>query len=165
MKFRADQRLRGQATISYGRGSSLSEGTVVERTPVRVLLVDDHEAWRHHIRAILEHEPGLQVVGEASDGLDAVQRARELQPDLICLDVGLPKLNGLEAAHQIQELSPTSTILFVSENRSSDIVEAALRTGACGYVLKSNAGSALLPALRAALRDNGSVSPNVAARE
>jgi DNA-binding NarL/FixJ family response regulator len=157
----ADGCVGKQQFFTFGVRVSV-RGTEVERTPVRLLLVDDHEAWRHHIRAILEHESGLRVVGEASDGLDAVQSARELQPDLVCLDIGFPGQNGLEAAKQIQKVFPNSKILFVSENRSSDIAEAALRTGASGYVLKSNAGSALLPTLRAALRDRESLRANAA---
>ena len=73
---------------------------------------------------------GLRLVGEVSDGLEAVQKAEKLQPDLIVLDIGLPTFNGIEAARRIQELSPKSRILFLSENRSWDIVEQALRTGA-----------------------------------
>src|SRR5215469_3795215 len=90
-------------------------------------------------------------MGEVSDGLEAVQQAGQLQPDLILLDIGLPTLNGIDAARQIREISPASRILFVSENRSADIVEAALSTGASGYVVKSDAAGELLPAIGAVL--------------
>jgi CheY-like chemotaxis protein len=100
----------------------------------------------------------FQVIGEVSDGLEAVQQAQQLQPDLILLDIGLPSLNGLEAARQIRKVSPGSKILFVSENRSKDIVEEALSVGAGGYVLKSDAASELLPAIDAVLSGKQLVS-------
>jgi CheY-like chemotaxis protein len=101
---------------------------------------------------MLGKEHGLQVIGEASDGLEAVQRAQELQPDLILLDIGLPTLNGIEAARRIREVSPASKILFVSENRSAGIAEEALSTGAGGYVVKSDAAGELLPAVDTVLK-------------
>jgi CheY-like chemotaxis protein len=100
----------------------------------------------------------LQVVCEASDGLEAVQKAQELTPDLILLDIGLPKLNGIEAARQIRKLAPNSTILFLSANSSLDIVEEALRAGASGYVVKSDARSELLSAVQAVIQGKRFVS-------
>jgi DNA-binding NarL/FixJ family response regulator len=119
---------------------------------VRVLLVDDYEPFRREIVSRFDNEPVLRIVAEASDGFEAVRNAKELQPDLILLDIGLPKLNGIEAARQIRTVSPTSKILFVSECRSADIAEAALNTGASGYVVKSVAGRDLFIAIRAVLR-------------
>ena len=92
------------------------------------------------------------MIGEVSDGLEAIYQSQELQPDLILLDIGLPVLNGIEAADRIREVCPTSKILFVSENRSVDVVEAVLSTGAGGYVVKSDGASELLPAVAAVLR-------------
>jgi DNA-binding NarL/FixJ family response regulator len=117
-----------------------------------VLVVDDYEPWRRFVSTTLQKQPGLQVIGEASDGLEAVQKAEELQPDLILLDIGLPTLNGIEVAHRIRELSPNSRILFVSDNRSWDIAEEALCTGAVGYVVKSDAAGELLPAVDTVLK-------------
>jgi CheY-like chemotaxis protein len=97
-----------------------------------------------------------------SDGLDAVQKADELQPDLILLDIGLPTLNGIEVARRIREVSPASKILFVSEDRSADIVEEALSTGAGGYVVKSDAARELLPAVNAVLEGERFVSASLA---
>jgi DNA-binding NarL/FixJ family response regulator len=118
---------------------------------VRILVVEDFEPFRCFLRATLEARPELQVIGEASDGLEAVQKARELQPDLILLDIGLPKLNGIEVAHQIRELV-TAPIIFVSQDSDADVVAAALSDGAKGYVHKQHAYTDLLPAVKAVLR-------------
>jgi DNA-binding NarL/FixJ family response regulator len=118
---------------------------------VRVLVVDDYEPWRRFAASTLHKKPELEIVGEASDGLLAVERAQALQPDLILLDIGLPSQNGIEAARQIRELSPKSKIIFVSENRSVELAQGAARAGALGYVVKSNVASELLPAITAVL--------------
>ena len=121
--------------------------------PVRILVVDDFEPWRRSIVSIIEEDPELQVIHEASDGLEAVQMCQELQPDLVVLDVGLPKLNGLEVARQIREVSPDSKILFLSVIPSQDVMREALRIGAAGYITKADALRDLLPAVRAAVAD------------
>lgn len=125
---------------------------------IRVLVVDDFEAWRRFVCSTLQKNPELQVIGEASDGLEAVHRAKELQPDLIVLDLGLPKLNGIEAARQIRKLSPESKILFLTQESSADVVRAALDSGAQGYVLKARAGIDLLLAVKAVLENRQFVS-------
>jgi DNA-binding NarL/FixJ family response regulator len=129
---------------------------------IRVLVVDDYEPWRHFGVSIIQKQPEFQIVGEAADGLDAVQKAEQLQPDLIVLDIGLPSLNGIEAARKIRELSPISKIIFVTENRSSEIAETALATGASAYVVKSEAASQLLPAIAAVIRGKRFLSTAVA---
>jgi DNA-binding NarL/FixJ family response regulator len=93
--------------------------------------------------------PELQVICEVSDGLEAVQKAESLQPDLILLDIGLPTLNGFEAARRIRKLAPDSKILFLSQESSADVVQEAFRVGALGYVLKAQAGTELLAAVDA----------------
>jgi len=98
---------------------------------------------------MLETRPDLQVIGEVSDGLEAVYKAERLKPDLIVLDIGLPSQNGIEAARQIRELSPNSKILFLSQESSADLVEEGLRSGALGYVVKPRAGTELLAAVEA----------------
>ena len=123
----------------------------VEISNVRVLFVDDNERWRHFVSTTLLKPSELQIIGEACDGLEAVRQAQRLRPDLILLDIGLPTLNGIEVASQIREVSPRSRILFLSENRCPEIAEAALKTGAGGYVVKSDAARELLPAIRAVL--------------
>jgi DNA-binding NarL/FixJ family response regulator len=116
---------------------------------VRVLVVDDFEPWLRFTCSVLRKNPELQIVGEVSDGLEAVQKAEELQPDLILLDIGLPTLNGFEAARRIRRLSPGSKILFVSQELSVDMVKEAFSLGALGYIVKASAGGELLAAVEA----------------
>jgi DNA-binding NarL/FixJ family response regulator len=127
-----------------------------------VLIVDDHEPWLRFVSAAINAEPEWRVIGEACDGLKAVHMAQQLRPDLVMLDIGLPKLNGLEAAVRILEVSPASKILFVSENRSRDIAEHALSTGGSGYVVKSDASSDLVPAIRTVLAGRRFISASLA---
>jgi DNA-binding NarL/FixJ family response regulator len=129
--------------------------------PVRVLLVDDSEPWRRFVCSTLEKAPDLQVIGEVSDGLEAVQKAEELKPDLIVLDIGLPTLNGIEVARQIRRLVPDSKILFLSQESSADVVREALSLGALGYVVKAHAGTELLAAVQAVLQGNQFVSKGI----
>ena len=117
-----------------------------------VLVVDDFLPWLRLVRAMLESKEGLNIIAEALDGSEAVQKAQQFQPDLILLDIGLPTLNGIEAARRIRELSPNSKILFVSNETSAEVVEEALRLGARGYLLKPDAASELLHAVDAILR-------------
>jgi DNA-binding NarL/FixJ family response regulator len=130
----------------------------LERSASSVLLVDDHQRWRGYVFSTLQKHSEVEIIGEASDGPEAIEKAKALQPDLIMLDIGLPTLNGIEAARRIREVSPTSRILFVSENCSTDIVEEALSTGADGYVVKSDAHSDLLPAIKAVLEGKRFIS-------
>ena len=109
----------------------------MEASIIRVLVVDDYERFRRIVCSTLGKRRDLQVVGEASDGLEAVHKAEELQPDLIVLDIGLPTLNGIEAARRIHKLCPECKILFVSQESSADLVQEALGPGARGYVVKT----------------------------
>jgi len=115
-------------------------------------VADDFEPFRRFLSSALQFRPDMQVICEVSDGLEAVQKATELQPDLILLDIGLPKLSGIEAARRIRKLSPQSKILFVSQESSAEVVQKALRLGASGYVVKLDAGSELPTAVNAVLR-------------
>jgi DNA-binding NarL/FixJ family response regulator len=132
---------------------------------VRVLTVDDFEPWRRFVSSALKNKPKFEIIGELSDGLEAVHKAQELQPDLIVLDIGLPKLNGIEAARQIRKVAPESKIIFLTENNSPDIAAEALGTGPSGYVVKSNAGSELLAAVEAVLRGEQFTSARLACRD
>ena len=128
---------------------------------VLVLVVDDSEPFRRFVCSTLGKREDLRIVGEATDGLEAVCRAEDLQPDLIVLDISLPKLNGIEAARRIRQLSPSSKILFLSQNPDLDVVQAALDTGALGYAHKTNALRELLPAVEAVLQGNQFVSSSL----
>jgi DNA-binding NarL/FixJ family response regulator len=125
---------------------------------VRILVVDDFTPWRRFVSTIAQIEPGWQVICEASDGLEAVQKAEELTPDLILLDIRLPKLSGIEAAKQIRKVAPNSKILFVSTYASWEIAEAALDTGASGYVVKLDAGNELPKAVEAVFQGKRYIS-------
>jgi DNA-binding NarL/FixJ family response regulator len=116
---------------------------------LRVLVVEDNELFRRFVCSTLQERPELQVICEVSGGLEAVRKAEELQPDLIVLDIGLPTLNGIEAARRIRKLAPESKILFLTQESSVDVMQEALGLGALGYVVKSHAGNELLAALQA----------------
>ena len=125
----------------------------METPSSRVLVVEDYEPFRRFICSTLRKSSELKIVEEVADGLEAVQKAEELRPDLIVLDIGLPKLNGLAAAEQILKLSPKSRILFLSVESSPDVVRAAFQAGAWGYVVKMDAEEELIAAVVAILRD------------
>jgi DNA-binding NarL/FixJ family response regulator len=125
---------------------------------IRILIADDYADWRRQVRLLLQARPEWQVIAEASDGSEAVQKVEELKPDLILLDIGLPQLNGIEAAWRMRQLSPSSRIVFLSQNNDRDFVRAALSTGALGYVRKTDAAGELLPAVDAVLRGKQFVS-------
>jgi DNA-binding NarL/FixJ family response regulator len=126
----------------------------------RVMLVEDFLWFRDFVRSKLELCPELLLIGEASDGLKAVEDATSLQPDLILLDIGLPSLNGIEVARQLRELAPKSKIIFLSQETSAVLVKEAIALGAWGYVFKSHAEGDLLPAIDAALSGRRYVSSN-----
>ena len=124
----------------------------------RVLVADDYAPWRRYIDSMFEGNPTFQIICQVANGLDAVEKAKELQPDLILLDIGLPGINGIEAARRLHEQVPNCKILFVSENRSADIAQEAMRTGAYGYVVKSDAAHELMRAARAVVKGQRFIS-------
>jgi DNA-binding NarL/FixJ family response regulator len=134
---------------------------LLENSNIRVVIVDDFEPFRAFVRALLRKMPELEVIGELSDGLAAVQTAEELNADLILLDIGLPTLSGIEAARQIRKLVPRAKIIFLSQESSDDVVQEALSLGAMGYVVKALAGSELLPAVKALLEGKQFISGGV----
>ncbi len=115
----------------------------------RILIADDHEVVRKGLRALLESEPGLEVVGEASNGREAVERAVASKADVVVLDVGMPELNGLEATRRIVKASPRTEVLILTVYETEEVIRQVLRAGARGYVLKSDAGRLLLSAVEA----------------
>lgn len=125
---------------------------------LKVLVVEDFEQFRQLACSLLREQAGCRVVGEASDGLEGVQKIEELRPDLIWLDIGLPKLNGIKVAERARKMVPDAKLLFVSQESSNDVIEETFRVGGHGYVLKERAGSDLLPAIEAVLRGDLFVS-------
>src|SRR6185369_9743111 len=102
---------------------------------VRILVVDDSEPWRRQVCSMLQTRPEIVVVAEAANGLEAVQKAQELNPDLILLDIGMPILNGIEAAKRIRLLAPDAKIVFLTQDGDSDVAQAAISDGPDGYIL------------------------------
>ena len=118
---------------------------------VRAIVVDDYEPFRRYLRTMLGSKPGLQVVGEATDGLEAVQKAEQLKPDLILLDIGLPVLNGIQASRQISLVAPHAKIVFVTQENDADVARESLGNNPRAYVLKQDANRDLLHAVDAVL--------------
>jgi len=130
----------------------------------RVLVVEDHDWWRRYISSALARASQWEVVGVVADGIEAVEKARDLKPDVILLDVGLPSLDGIQAARRILAHDPSSRILFVTEQQSLDIADVAVATGARGYVVKSDAERELLPAMNAVVEGERFISAKLAGR-
>jgi DNA-binding NarL/FixJ family response regulator len=132
---------------------------------VRLILADDFAPFRRFLSSLIKQRRDIQIVYEATNGAEVVQKAQESQPDLILLDIGLPKLDGIEAARQIRRLCPKSKILFVSLDSSFHMVQAALCTGALGYVVKTDAKRELLPAIDAILRGDRFIGARFATQD
>jgi len=128
----------------------------------KILVVDDFEQFRRFVCSTLKPKVEFQVIGEASDGLEAVQKATELQPDVILLDIGLPMLSGVEVAKRVGKLTPAPKILILSQESSPDLVQETLNLGASGYVHKPRALSDLIPAIDAVLQGKTFVSSDLA---
>jgi DNA-binding NarL/FixJ family response regulator len=134
----------------------------LETALVRILVVDDFLPFRSFTVSALRKRPGFRVVEEAFDGEEAVQKANELKPDLVVLDIGLPVLNGIEAARRIRSVSPDSKILFLTCNNCPDIAREAFDAGGVGYVVKHDAAGELLAAVEAVLHGRRYVSKHLA---
>ncbi len=127
----------------------------------RILLADDHSVVRHGFRRILDAQEDMEVVGEVSNGREAVEQASALQPDIIIMDVTMPELNGIEATRRIAESVPRARVLALSMHRDSVYVREILRAGARGYLLKDSSESDLVTAVRAVAQGEGYLSPSV----
>ena len=129
---------------------------------VRILVVEDIKYWREFVSSMLRKEPSFEIICEAVDGAEAVVTAEKLKPTVVLLDIGLPKMNGIEAGKWIGKLVPETKVVFFSEEHDMDIVLAALKIGASGYVLKSDATHDLIAAIHAAVKGDKFVSRTVA---
>jgi DNA-binding NarL/FixJ family response regulator len=115
--------------------------------PLRILLVDDFALWRSYVASVLQERECFEVVGEAADGQEAIEKATELQPDLILMDIAMPKLNGIEAARRIRDRAANSKIVFISLEISDELAEAAVAVGAQAYIAKREIRAKLLPTI------------------
>src|SRR5260370_3791338 len=129
---------------------------------VRLLLADDHEIVRKGLRAMLETEPGWEVVAEAADGRHAIQKTKQMKPDVAILDISMPSLNGLEAAHQIVTCAPQTKVLILTVHEADPLIQQVLEAGARGYLLKSDAARDLVAAVDALRRNKTFFTPKVA---
>lgn len=134
----------------------------METSPIRVLLADDHAIVRKGVRALLATEPDIQVVGEASDGAEAVAQAEELRPDVILMDLVMPRLDGIEATRQITAALPGARILVLTSFAANEDVFPAIKAGALGYLLKDSGPEALVTAIRQVNRGEPSLEPSIA---
>jgi len=129
--------------------------------PFRILLADDHEVVRTGLRALLEEQNGWEVVAEAADGRDAVDKASKLKPDVVVIDIAMPSLNGLEAVRQIIKAVPNTKVLVLTMYDSDPLIQQVLQAGARGYLLKSDAGRDLVSAIDALRRNKTFFTPKV----
>jgi DNA-binding NarL/FixJ family response regulator len=129
--------------------------------PIRVLLADDHKLIRAGLRLVVDQQPDLSVVGEADDGRQAVELARSLQPDVVVMDIGMPNLNGIEAARQIRAIRPDAAVVMLSMHSDEGYVLRALGAGARAYLLKDSATTDLVQAIRAVVEGKSFFSPAV----
>jgi two-component system, NarL family, response regulator LiaR len=129
---------------------------------IRVLIADDHVVVRKGIRALLATEPGIDVVGEATDGAEAVRAAAELRPDIILMDIVMPTVDGIEAVRRIMAAQPGSRILVLTSFATDDQIFPALKAGALGYLLKDTGPEDLVQAIRQVHRGESSLHPTIA---
>jgi DNA-binding NarL/FixJ family response regulator len=129
--------------------------------PVRVLVVDDHALFRHGLVSVLRTAADIEVVGEARDGMEAIEQAATLEPDVVLMDVRMPTVNGIEAARRIRLAQPTVRVLMLTESEDEDDLFGALRAGATGYLLKEVAIDEIADAIRSVANGQALVSPSM----
>jgi CheY-like chemotaxis protein len=158
----SEQRQHRTALVTFGGLAQLVilrlGASGLQLATTRILVVDDFELFRQFVVDLLGKRPELQVVGAVPGGLEALQRAVELRPDLILLDIGLPSLNGIEVARQLRSLVPESKIIFLTQETSADVVQEAFNLGAWAYVTKTKALADLFAAMEAVLSGKTFVS-------
>src|ERR1700751_3589639 len=131
---------------------TVTEFQVSSSARLRILLADDFASWRSELRSFLQGNTECEIVFEACNGLEAVQKTVELHPDVVLLDISMPYLNGIEAARRIRQLSPDFQIIMLTQNANEDLISAALEAGAQAYVLKAEMTTNLIPAIQMTLR-------------
>jgi NarL family two-component system response regulator LiaR len=132
------------------------------QTPIRILIADDHAVVREGLRALIEAKPDMELVGEAEDGVEAVLMARSLKPDVILLDLLMPRMDGIEAIGEIKQENPHARILILTSFAADDKVFPAIKAGALGYLLKDSSSQALIQAIREVYRGESSLHPTIA---
>jgi two-component system nitrate/nitrite response regulator NarL len=136
----------------------------LDRSPVRILVVDDHTLFRRGLTALLGRDPRLSVIGDAADAGQAQRKAKELQPDLILLDNHLPGVNGVDALPALLEVAPQARVLMLTVSEDENDMAAALRNGACGYLLKTIEGDDLTVAILRAMQGESVVAPEMTSK-
>jgi len=152
----------GSVAVNGPAGAPVKAGSIIAE--FRILVVEDNKPFLDFVTSTLRRQPNLRIVGEAHNGIDAVERAENLQPDLILLDIGLPGLNGIAAARRIRGLAPDARILFLTHETSEEIVREAFELGAWGYVVKTHAGKELSLAIETILGGKKFVSDGLDGR-
>jgi DNA-binding NarL/FixJ family response regulator len=132
--------------------------------PVRILLADDQALFREGVRTLLSMEPSIEIVGEAANGVEAVEAARSVQPDLVLMDLRMPGMGGVEATRRVRDACPQSRVLVLTTFQEDEEIFDALRAGACGYLLKDTPSEKLVEAIHAAVRGESVIEPSVAAK-
>ena len=135
-----------------------------EGETIRVVIVDDHALFRRGLDLVLSEEPDIKVVGEAADGIEAVHRAEEMAPDVVVMDVRMPRSTGIEAARRIRERLPETKVIMLTVSDSEEDLYAAVKAGASGYLLKEISIEELADAVRAVARGHSLISPSMASK-